>query len=85
MFLTYCELVNKTVTRHDGTLRSHRGTIGIRRVSLEKAVKVNCGALIAKAVVNVDLDRVPKVAGQGWAGPLSVDANERPPEAVGSC
>jgi hypothetical protein len=42
-------------------------------------------ALVAQAIVEIDLDRVPDVACQGRARPLSVDTNERPLEAVRRC
>lgn len=79
------ELIHKALAGRDGALCDAYWTVLVCRALLEHTVEMKRCALVPELVHDIDLDRVTQGTRDWRVGPLPVDADEWPREAIGSC
>ena len=80
--VAYREIVLDKPSWQDSALGHSGRTIHVGGTSLEQAVEMQAGGLIAQLVVDVDNQRIPYGALNGRNRPTTVDTNHRPWEAA---
>ena len=70
-----CELVHEGCAWYDGTLGCKRGAVFEGGIPLLDTMEVDRGALVSKAVVDIEDENITIVQNNSRVRPLSVDSN----------